>query len=191
MVSFLFFGVQLLYNVVFYSSVQQRESAIHIRRSPLFWISFSFRSPESTEYRVPCAIQWVLTVCVCVCVLLAQPCPTLVTPQTVARQAPLFMEFSRQEYCSGQPFPPPGDLPKPGIKPRSPALQTDSLPSEPPGKPSLSILYIESIVYIRQSEPPYSLCRSQATCKNPREKFDFQLKNFMFFCLGNIYSEVR
>ena len=47
------------------------------------------------------------------------------------RQAPLPMEFSRQEYWSGLPFPPPGDLPNPGIEPRSPALQADSLPSEP------------------------------------------------------------
>ena len=45
------------------------------------------------------------------------------------------MGFSRQEYWSGLPFPSPGDLPDPGIKPRSPALQTDALPSEPPGKP--------------------------------------------------------
>ena len=43
--------------------------------------------------------------------------------------------FSRQEHWSGLPYPPPRDLPKPGIKPRSPSLQTDSLPSEPPGKP--------------------------------------------------------
>ena len=43
--------------------------------------------------------------------------------------------FSRQEYWSGLPCPPPGDLPNPGIKPRSPALQADSLPTEPPGKP--------------------------------------------------------
>ena len=42
------------------------------------------------------------------------------------------MEFSRQEYCSGLPFPSPGDLPDPGIKLRSPALQVDSLPTEPP-----------------------------------------------------------
>ena len=52
-------------------------------------------------------------------------------------QALLSMEFSRQEHWSGLPCPPPGDLPNPGIKPRSPALQADSLPSEPPGKPSL------------------------------------------------------
>ena len=60
-----------------------------------------------------------------------------VTPWTVARQAPLSMEFSRQEYWSGLPFPSPGDLPNPGIKSGSPALQVDSLPSEPPGKPNL------------------------------------------------------
>ena len=45
------------------------------------------------------------------------------------------MEFSRPEYWSGQPFPSPGDLPNPGVKSRSPALQADSLPAEPPGKP--------------------------------------------------------
>ena len=44
------------------------------------------------------------------------------------------MEFSRPQYWSGWPFPSPGDLPTPGIKPRSPALQADSLPAEPPGK---------------------------------------------------------
>ena len=56
------------------------------------------------------------------------------TPWTVVSQAPPSMEFSRQEYWSGLPFPSPGDLPNPGIEPRSPALQTDALPSEPPGK---------------------------------------------------------
>ena len=57
------------------------------------------------------------------------------TPWTVARQAPLSMGFSRQEYWSGLPFPSLGDLSNPGIKPRSPALQADALSSEPPGKP--------------------------------------------------------
>ena len=55
------------------------------------------------------------------------------TPWTVAYQAPLSMGFSRQEYWSGLPFPSPGDLPDPGVKPGSPALQADALPSEPPG----------------------------------------------------------
>ena len=62
--------------------------------------------------------------------LVAKSCPTLGTPWTVARQAPLCMGFSRQEYWSGLPFPSPGDLPSPGIEPRSPALQADSLPTE-------------------------------------------------------------
>ena len=57
------------------------------------------------------------------------------TPWTVAHQAPPSMEFSRQEYWSGLPFPSPGDLPDPGIEPGSPTLQADALPSEPPGKP--------------------------------------------------------
>ena len=56
---------------------------------------------------------------------------------TAARQSPLFMEFSRQEHWSGLPFPSPGDLPDPGIEPGSPALQLDSLPSEPPRKSGL------------------------------------------------------
>ena len=56
----------------------------------------------------------------------------------VAHQAPPSMGFSRQEYWSGLPFPSPGDLPDPGIKPRSPALQADTLTSEPLGKPSPS-----------------------------------------------------
>ena len=54
---------------------------------------------------------------------------------TVGHQAPLSMGFSRQEYWSGLPCPPPGDLPNSGIEPRSPTLQADSLPSEPLGKP--------------------------------------------------------
>ena len=57
------------------------------------------------------------------------------TPWTVAHQAPPSMEFSRQAYWSGLPFPSPGDLPDPGIKPGSPTLQADALPSEPPEKP--------------------------------------------------------
>ena len=54
---------------------------------------------------------------------------------TAAHWAPLSMEFSRQEYWSGLPFPSPGDRLNSGIEPRSPALQADSLPSEPPEKP--------------------------------------------------------
>ena len=60
------------------------------------------------------------------------------TPWTVAHQVPLFTEFSSQAHWSGMPFPSPGDLPNPGIEPGSPILQTDALPSEPPGKSTRS-----------------------------------------------------
>ena len=53
-------------------------------------------------------------------------------PRGLTRQGPLSLELSRQEYWSGLPFPSPRDLSDPGITPESPALQADSLPSEPP-----------------------------------------------------------
>ena len=59
-------------------------------------------------------------------------------PWTIACQAPLSVEFSRQEYWSGLPFPNPGDLPDPGMEPGSPALQADSLPSVSQSVQSLS-----------------------------------------------------
>ena len=65
----------------------------------------------------------------------SQSCPTLCDPWTVAYQAPPSVGFSRQEYWSGVPFPSPEDLSKPGIEPKSPTLQVDSLPAKLPGKP--------------------------------------------------------
>ena len=88
-----------------------------------------------------------------------------VTPGTVARQAPLFMGFSRQASWSGLPFPPAGGLPDPGIEPGSPAVhcrQIDSLPTEPPGKhmkhtPSLrtrvQLLFSRSVPLVPRSLP--------------------------------------
>ena len=67
--------------------------------------------------------------------LVTKLCPTLVTPWAEACQAPLSMGFSRQVYWSGEPFYSLGNLPDPGIKSGAPALQVDSLPSKPPGKP--------------------------------------------------------
>ena len=65
----------------------------------------------------------------CWCVQSLLSCLILMTPWTVARQGPLSMGFSRQEYWSGLPFLSPGQLPDPGIEPRSPELQADSLPT--------------------------------------------------------------
>ena len=67
--------------------------------------------------------------------VITQSCPTLCDPGAVAQQAPLSMEFSRQEYWSGLPFPSPGHLPNPGIDPKSPAWQADSLPLHRLGSP--------------------------------------------------------
>ena len=80
-------------------------------------------------------ISWVCECCHFNCVRLC------VTLWTVAHQVPLFMGFSRQEYWSGFPCPPPGDFPDPGIKSVSPALQVDFLPLSHWGSPKTIIPY--------------------------------------------------
>ena len=84
-----------------------------------------------------------------------------VTPWTIAHQAPLSMGFSRQEDWSGFPSPPPGDLPAPGIEPRCPTLQADSLPSEPPGKPE----HLSYSINIKYSVDPKQLTNKRWTEK--------------------------
>ena len=71
----------------------------------------------------------------CVCAKSLQLCTTLCNPMDVTRQAPLSVGFSRQEYWSKLTFPPPGDLPNPGIKSASPALAGGFFTTKPPGKP--------------------------------------------------------
>ena len=82
------------------------------------------------------------------CYLVTQSCPTLLTPWTLECQAPLFKEFSRQEYWSGLPCPHPGGHPNSGIEPESLALQADSFTAEPPSgrtKPSFHLSGIPSL----------------------------------------------
>ena len=96
------------------------------------------------------------------------------TPWTVARQASLSMEFFRQEHWSGFPYLPPGDLPDPGIEPASPALQVDSLPAEPSGKPT-------------------SLTRPKAAVQEPlmgqssKRKYTCSVKESLYFCIKLLY----
>ena len=78
--------------------------------------------------------------------LAAQLCWISATPVTVACQAPLSMGFSRQEYWSRLPYPSPREVPAPGIQPRSPASQADSLPSEPQGKPQHCMRDLQTLV---------------------------------------------
>ena len=77
--------------------------------------------------------------------LATQSCLTLYDPMDSSLPGSSVHGISRQEYWSGLPFPSPGDLPNPGIKPGSPALQVDSLPFEPPGKPREKVNREQSI----------------------------------------------
>ena len=93
-----------------------------------------------------------LPVRVCVRANSLQSCPILWDPMTIALQAPLSMGFSRQEYWSGLPCPPPGHLPDPGAEPAflaPPALVVEFFPLTPPGKPDPS-LYTRSICSVVQ-----------------------------------------
>ena len=94
------------------------------------WV-FTGRTDTEAETPILCCAQWFSDV------------RLFATPWIAASQAPLSMGFSRPEYWSGLPCPSPGDLPNTGIKPRSPALQDDSLPAEPPGKPIMNSYHYE------------------------------------------------
>ena len=102
------------------------------------------------------ADSWTLSYCCCLVAKLCQN--SFVTPRAVAFQAPLSMGFPRQEYWSRLPFPSPGDLLDPGIKPASPALAGRVFTLEPPGKPSWtpsSVQFSQSVMY--DSLWPYGL----------------------------------
>ena len=90
-----------------------------------------------------------------------------VTLWTAACQAPLSIEFSQQKYWSGLPFPSPGDLPDPRITSGSPALQADSLPSEPPGKPCGE--HIQGFKYTNQGTS--TVPSGSFDCLNPKFRF--------------------
>ena len=111
-------------------------------------------------FSVKCLSDSLLTyytwVCVCVCVSHSVVFNSAAT-WTVAHQAPLSMGFSRQKYLSGQSFPSPGDLPNPGIKPGSPALQADSWLSEPPGVYCM-LLYITNNIQYATHNVFYIIC---------------------------------
>ena len=91
--------------------------------------------------------------------------PAWRTPWTV-----LSMGFSRQEYWSGLPCPSPGDLPDPGIEPRYPALQADSLPFEPPGKPLLEsrcVFILYQVCVLKVFSPDCGLSFRSLLCLSP------------------------
>ena len=108
--------------------------------------------------------HWDLFATTTVVVLVAKLCPTLLRPHGLQPSRLLCSQgFSRQEYWSGSPCPPPGDLPNPEIKPRPPTLQGDSLLSEPPGKLDVYIFRHSPWVHcsVFHSVPWVSLSLSQ------------------------------
>ena len=96
----------------------------------------SLMSPTLADRFFTTSVTWEAPICVYMCCVWSQLCPTLCDPIDCSPDCKLFSpwRFFRQEYWSGLPCPPPRYLHKPGIEPRSPALQANSLPSEPPGK---------------------------------------------------------
>ena len=95
------------------------------------------------------------------CTQLLSPVQTFASPQTVSPQTPLSKEFSGQEYWSGLPFPTPGDLPDPGIKPVSPELTGEFITTMPPGKPtgeSLGKCEKESALKVSQGREGTGVC---------------------------------
>ena len=111
-----------------------------------------------TLYSVPLTCVSVYTV-----LCLVSHVQLFATPWTIARQTPLSMGFSRSEYWSGVPCPPPGGLPSPGVRSRFPALQADSLPPEPPGKPRNagvgSLTLLQGVFPAQGSDPGFLHCR--------------------------------
>ena len=110
--------------------------------------------------------------CVFVLCLVAQLCPTLCDPVDCSPQAPLSMGFSRKEYWSGLPRPPPGDLPNPAIEPRSPALRVDSLLSVPPGKPKNT--GVGSLSLLQRIFPTQKLNRGLLHCRRILYQLNYQ-----------------
>ena len=99
----------------------------------------------------------------CAVCLVTQSCLTLFTPWTIPCQAPLSMEVPSQEDWSRLPFPSPGDLPNPGIEPRSPPLQANSLLTKPPRKPKNtevgSLTLLQEIFPTQESNQGFLHCR--------------------------------
>ena len=105
------------------------------------------------------------------------------TPWTMTLQAPLCMGFSRQEYWSGLPCPPLGHLPNPGVKPGSPTLQADSLPSEPPGKSKNT--GVGSLSLLQGIFPTQELNRGLLNCREILFELSYQGRPHSLCMLSN------
>ena len=119
----------------------------------------------------------VMFVCVCVCAQLLSHVQIFVTPWTIAPQARLSMEFSRQEYCRGLPCPTPQDLPNPGIECTSPSLTGRFFTTAPPGKLTLCSFNLNFLLFHLKM-----LCFLKITYFNKRGSP--QMKIILLNCIG-------
>ena len=119
-----------------YPTQQQRSLMPQLRPDETVIVSHSdqIRSDQSLSRVRLLATPWIAVRHASLSTLSISCVQLLVIPWTIHHQVPMSMEFSRQEYWSGLPFPSPGKLSNPGIKSGSLALQADALPAEPPGK---------------------------------------------------------
>ena len=108
----------------------------------------------------------------CCSVLVSRLCPVLCDLMDQFARVPCSWGYFRQEYWSWLPCPPPGDLPYPGIKPRSPALQADSLPSKPPGKPKN--IRVSSLSLLQGNFPTQELIWSLLHCRRILNQLSYQ-----------------
>ena len=120
-------------------------------------------------------------------VSVAQSCLTLCDPMVCRSPGFLSMEFSRQEYWNGQRFPSPGDLPHPGMESSSPALQADSLLSEPPGKPpgqeqmsKTDILLTQPWIFFKGQTQLSSDFNAQTLIQKLRKSMLYKVETFIF-----------
>ena len=112
-------------------------------------------------------------VCMCACSV-AHSYLTLVTPRTVAQQAPLYMGLSWQEYWNGLPFPPQKVLPDSGIETVSPTLTGGFFTTEPPGKPWLGIVILNGIMIFAAA----AAAKSLQSCPTLCDPIDCSLQSF-------------
>ena len=131
-------------------------------------------------------IQWHTVLCA---VLSHSVVSDSVTSWTVTHQAPLSIGFSRQEYWSGLPCPPPGDLPDPGIKSRSPALQADSLPAEPQGKPKNT--GVGSLSLLLRIFPPQESNWGLLHCRQILYQLSYQGSPRIYYLLSNRLTKMK
>ena len=150
-----------LLNIYLKKVIIQKDTCTPMFTTALFTIAKTWKQPRcpSTEEWIK-KMWYINTMKYSAALYVLSNVGLSVNPLTVAHQALPCTELTRQEQCSGLPFPSPGDLANLGIKPGSPMLQADSLPSESPGKPSEQLVWFDFLFLTSSSHCGFSLFNS-------------------------------